>query len=72
MIFIDYGDIRQSLIAICDSIDRYFKAFVPIQPQTERSKLYQKLYSISKVYDDPTGLTIPKIMSLLRPLLPLT
>lgn len=25
-----------------------------------RSKIYQKLYSISKVYDDPTGITIKK------------
>ena len=31
----------------------------------ERMKLYQKLYSISQVYDDPSGLTISKIMSLL-------
>lgn len=29
-----------------------------------RSKIYQKLYSISKVYDDPTGITIKKIMSM--------
>lgn len=33
--------------------------------QQERMKLNQKLYSISKVYDDPSGLKISKIMSLL-------
>lgn len=36
-----------------------------IQPQEDRMKLYQKLYSISRVYDDPSGLPISKIMSLL-------
>ncbi|MBU3878255.1 hypothetical protein HGO97_020855 [Faecalicatena sp. AGMB00832] len=30
-----------------------------------RSKIYQKLYSVSKVYDDPTGITIKKIMSMI-------
>ena len=29
------------------------------------SKIYQKLYYISKVYDDPNGMTLEKIMSML-------
>ena len=33
--------------------------------EENRSKVYQKLYSISKVYDDPTGMPINKIMSIL-------
>ena len=37
----------------------------PVQSEEERMKVYQKLYSISKVYDDPAGLSIEKIMTLL-------
>lgn len=37
----------------------------PIHPEENRAKIYQKLYSISKVYDDPEGLSIKKIMSML-------
>lgn len=32
---------------------------------TEREKIYQKLYSISKVYDDPSGISIERIISML-------
>lgn len=37
----------------------------PVQSEEERMKVYQKLYSISKVYDDPSGISIEKIMTLL-------
>ncbi len=66
LVFVDYGAIRKTLIAICDSIDKYFAAFLPSQAQADRMKFYQKLYSISKVYDDPSGITITKIMTLLK------
>lgn len=50
---------------ICDSIDHCGAMSALEQPKDEREKLYQKLYSISQVYDDPSGLSISKIMSLL-------
>jgi len=65
MFFEDYESIKESLEAICDSIDQYFVVSAPLQPQEDRMKLYQKLYSISRVYDDPSGLSISRIMSLL-------
>lgn len=33
--------------------------------ETERTMIYQKLFAISKVYDDPNGITISKINTLL-------
>ena len=65
LFFEDYGSIRKSLISICDSIDNYFEDADADQAQDDREKLYQKLYSISKVYDDPDGISLTKIKSLL-------
>lgn len=65
MFFEDYECIRESLEAICDSIDQYFVMSALVQPQEDRMKLYQKLYSISRVYDDPSGLSVSRIMSLI-------
>lgn len=65
MFFDDFDAVKESLIAICDSIDHYFEATTMGPAQEDRMKLYQKLYSISRVYDDPSGLTISKIISLL-------
>lgn len=65
MFFEDYSEIRESLTDICDSIDMYFAASAPAQPEAERTKIYQKLYSISRVYDDPTGLSVDRIMPML-------
>lgn len=65
MFYENYESIKESLIAICDAIDLYFATAAMIQPQEDRMKLYQKLYSVSRVYDDPSGLTFSKIMSLI-------
>ena len=65
MFFEDYAEVRESLVDICDSIDMYFATSVPAQPEAERTKIYQKLYSISRVYDDPTGLSVDRIMAML-------
>lgn len=43
----------------------YFAASAPAQLEAERTKIYQKLYSISRVYDDPTGLSVDRIMATL-------
>ena len=65
MVFEDYDSIEHTLVAICDAIDLYFSDTNQIEYIADRSKVYQKLYSISKVYDDPTGITVSKIVSLL-------
>ncbi len=36
-----------------------------LQVKSEKEKLYDKLYSISRIYDDPAGLSLSKIMGLL-------
>lgn len=36
-----------------------------IQTKSETEKLYDKLYSISRIYDDPVGLSLNRIMGLL-------
>ena len=65
MVFEDYDRIKYTLVAICDAIDMYFSDTDQPEYIADHSKLYQKLYSISKVYDDPTGITVNKIISLL-------
>ena len=65
MFYDNYESIKESLIAICDAIDLYFAETAMLQSHEDRMKLYQKLYSVSRVYDDPSGLTLSKIMSLI-------
>ena len=65
MFFDDYEVIRESLVVICDSIDQYFAASAMSSFQEDRMKLYQKLYSISRVYDDPSGLSVSRIISMI-------
>lgn len=65
MFFNDYDSVKGSLAAICDSIDQFFEKTTMGKSQEDRMKLYQKLYSISRVYDDPSGLAISRITSLL-------
>ena len=72
MFFERYESISASLVTICDSIDAYFeheishtKATSINEPSANQVKLYQKLYSISKVYDDPNGISVDRIMRMI-------
>ena len=65
LIYEDYYAIKESLTAICDAIDHYFAADDNEQSSEDYKKLCQKLYSISRVYDNPSGIAISKIISFL-------
>lgn len=64
MIFNDFNHIKDSLNMICNSIDSFFDKKAT-KKSFEESVIYQKLLSISKIFDDPTGLSLDKIMSML-------
>lgn len=66
MFFNSYNDISNSLMTICDAIDLYFQKHGARKKENNITKVYQKLYYLSKVYDNPTGLSLGKIVQLIK------
>lgn len=66
MFFINYNDIGNSLMTICDAIDLYFQKNGARKKEKNITKVYQKLYYLSKVYDAPNGLSLERIIQLIK------
>ena len=63
--FLEYYNVVQNNPAMLTLDIELNQEQISTQPASDRNKLYEKLYSISQIYDDPTGLSLDKIIKLI-------